>query len=67
MKDYIESLGIISPRTVYRNASPAILVEKALERGEGKLNSSGALVVNTGNIRDGLPTQVCCRRPSGAR
>lgn len=36
----LEQLGIISPSAVYRNLSPAILVEKALARGEGKLNST---------------------------
>ena len=29
----LEQLGIISPSAVYRNLSPAILVEKALARG----------------------------------
>ena len=32
----LEQLGIISPSAVYRKLSPAILVEKALARGEGK-------------------------------
>ena len=37
MKAYIESLGIIAPKAVYRNLTPAQLVEHALARGEGKL------------------------------
>ena len=48
IKAYVEGLGIIAPKAVYRNLEPAILVEKALERGEGTLSNSGALVVTTG-------------------
>ncbi len=55
MKDYIEQLGIIAPKAVYRNLAPAILVEKALCRGEGKLSSSGALVVTTGKYTGRSP------------
>ena len=33
----IEKLGIIGPKAVYRNLSPAQLVEAALRRGEGTL------------------------------
>ena len=42
MKAYIESLGIIAPKAVYRNLTPAQLVEHALARGEGKLANTGA-------------------------
>ena len=48
LKEYVESLGIIAPKAVYRNLTPAQLTEKALQRGEGKLSSTGALVVTTG-------------------
>ena len=55
MKAYIEKLGIIAPKGVYRNLTPAILVEKALERGEGTLSESGALVVTTGKYTGRSP------------
>ena len=29
----VEKLGILNPKAVYRNLCPAVLVEKALERG----------------------------------
>jgi phosphoenolpyruvate carboxykinase (ATP) len=48
MKHYIESLGIIGPKNVYRNLSPALLTECALKRGDGMLSATGALTVNTG-------------------
>lgn len=44
----IEKYGIINPLAVYRNLTPAQLVEAALRRGEGTLSNKGALVVKTG-------------------
>jgi len=51
----LETLGIINPSAVYRNLTPAILVEHALARGEGKLNAKGALCVNTGKYTGRSP------------
>ncbi len=55
MKKYLESLGIIAPKAVYRNASPACLTELAVARGEGKLSETGALVVYTGKYTGRSP------------
>ncbi|MBQ9833013.1 MAG: phosphoenolpyruvate carboxykinase (ATP) [Clostridia bacterium] len=55
MKDYVESLGIIAPKAVYRNLTPAQLTEKAVERGEGTLSLTGALVVTTGKYTGRSP------------
>ena len=35
----IEKLGILAPKAVYRNLTPAQLTEAALRRGEGTFSS----------------------------
>ncbi len=44
----IEKFGIIGPKAVYRNLTPAQLTEAALRLGEGTLSNTGALVVTPG-------------------
>ena len=51
----IEKLGIIAPKAVYRNLTPAQLTEAALRRGEGTLSNTGALVVTTGKYTGRSP------------
>jgi len=55
MKDYCEKLGIIAPKAVYRNLSPAVLTEKAVIRGEGTLSDTGAFVIYTGKYTGRSP------------
>lgn len=51
----IEKLGIIGPKAVYRNLTPAQLTEAAVKRGEGSLSNTGALVVTTGKYTGRSP------------
>lgn len=51
----IEKLGIIDPKAVYRNLTPAQLTEAAVKRGEGSLSNTGALVVTTGKYTGRSP------------
>lgn len=55
MKDYVQSLGIIAPKAIYRNLTPAQLTEHALARGDGSLGGTGALVVTTGKYTGRSP------------
>ena len=51
----LENIGIINPKAVYRNFCPAKLIELALQRNEGSLTSTGALVVTTGKYTGRSP------------
>ena len=51
----LEKLGIVNMAQIYRNLTPAQLIEYALTKGEGVLSSTGALVVTTGKYTGRSP------------
>ena len=51
----LTELGIAGDGKVFRNLAPSLLVEKALERGEGVLSETGALSVKTGKYTGRSP------------
>ena len=48
-------LNKIKAKNVYKNLSPAVLVEEAIKRNEGKLTNKGALLVETGKYTGRSP------------
>ena len=51
----LDYLGIVKPRNVFYQLSPAELTEKALAAGEGILTNTGALCVKTGKYTGRSP------------
>lgn len=45
----IDKNGIVNPRKVFWNLSPAVLVEHVVRKYEGELSPDGAVMVNTGH------------------
>jgi phosphoenolpyruvate carboxykinase (ATP) len=45
----------IQPQVIHRNLQPAALIERTIQQGQGKLSSTGALVVNTGKFTGRSP------------
>ncbi len=51
----IEKYGIMTPKNVYRNLSPAVLTEIALATEDCKLTDTGALLIETGKYTGRSP------------
>jgi len=54
-KANLESLGIKNTLTQYWNLSPEELIEETIKRGQGVLNDTGALAVDTGEFTGRAP------------
>lgn len=55
LKDFLENLGFVGVKNIYRNLSVNKLVEHAIINGEGRLTSSGAFNINTGKYTGRSP------------
>ena len=51
----IEKYGILNPKSVNRNLSPAQLVETALATEQSRLTDKGALLIETGKYTGRSP------------
>lgn len=51
----LESVGINNTKTQYWNITPEELIEETIKRGEGVLNDTGALAVDTGEFTGRSP------------
>lgn len=54
-KNMLFSLGLPSAKNVFYQLSPEALIEQCLERNEGLLNDTGALVIHTGKFSGRCP------------
>lgn len=54
-REALASLGLKPKENIYYQLSPAELTEQTLARGEGVLNDTGALVINTGKFTGRSP------------
>lgn len=54
-KDKLIALGLRFSDTIHYQLSPEELVQQTLQRGEGSLNDTGALVINTGEFTGRSP------------
>lgn len=55
IEEYLNNLGFMEMKEVYRNLSVSNLIEHAVRNGEGKVTSSGALNINTGKYTGRSP------------
>ncbi len=51
----LKTLGLSTTKKVYYQLSPAELTDQAVQRGEGVLNDTGALLINTGKFTGRSP------------
>jgi phosphoenolpyruvate carboxykinase (ATP) len=51
----LENVGIKNTKTQFWNITPAELIEETIRRGEGQLNDTGALAVDTGEFTGRSP------------
>ncbi|HMX37696.1 MAG TPA: phosphoenolpyruvate carboxykinase (ATP), partial [Ferruginibacter sp.] len=51
----LKTLGLSTSKKIHYQLSPAELTEQTVQRGEGVLNDTGALLINTGKFTGRSP------------
>ena len=54
-KSALKTLGLSTSKNIHYQLSPSTLTEQAVQRGEGVLNDTGALLINTGKFTGRSP------------